>query len=98
MGKATNYYRECLRIFENLYATHPTFSLGRHIATALSDYGDIWGLTNKELLFALRKYEAEIELNHNMHTSHKDFVDKVVKDAANLDELLTDDNILDEYE
>lgn len=83
-----NYYRECLKILDGLHNSHPSFSLGRHLATALSDYGDVWGVSNKELLYALRKYEAEIEMNHYKSTSHEQFVDKVIKDAKDLDHIL----------
>lgn len=92
-----NYYKECLKVLDSLHTTHPTFSLGRHLSTALSDYGDIWGIPNKELLFALQKYEAEMELNTPNSASHEQFVDKVVKDALDMDHLLDEEQEDNDY-
>ena len=60
MSKKTH-YTEVLHILQELHKDFPTYNLGRHLATALADYGDIWGITDKELAFALSKYKAEIE-------------------------------------
>lgn len=92
-----NYYKECLKILDNLHKSHPSFSLGRHLSTALSDYGDVWGMPNKEFLYALRKYEAEMELNNGKASSHEKFVDKIVKDAMDIDNLLNEEDQEDNY-
>jgi hypothetical protein len=78
-----NHFKEILTALKRLKSKYPTFQLGRHIDTATSDYGNIWSLTDKEMLHALEKYEAELELNGE--TGDYDvFVDDVVKDADNL--------------
>lgn len=48
---------------------------------SIDDYGDCWGLTDKEFLFALEKYRAELDYNISPDTD----VDKIVKDAQDLD-------------
>jgi hypothetical protein len=60
--------------------------MGRHLATALDEYGDIWGLTDKEILFALDKYKSQLELDVP-HTDDSE-LDQIIKDGMNLDDIL----------
>jgi len=60
--------------------------MGRHLATALDEYGDIWGLTDKEVLFALEKYKSQLELDVP-HTDENE-LDQIIKDGMNLDDIL----------
>lgn len=60
--------------------------MGRHLATALDEYGDIWGLTDKEILFALEKYKSQLELDVP-HTDENE-LDQIIKDGMNLDDIL----------
>lgn len=85
MRKAS-YYNQVLQILQQLHATYPTYNIGRHLATALDEYGDIWGLTDKEILFALEKYKSQLELDIP-HTDDKE-IDQIIKDGMNLDDIL----------
>jgi hypothetical protein len=76
MSKKTPYI-EVVTILQELNKSFPTYNLGRHLATALSDYGDIWGMTDKELVFALEKYKTEIEMDVP-HTDESE-IDKIIK-------------------
>jgi hypothetical protein len=87
---AINYYGECLSLLSKLHQEHPSFSLGRHLSTALSEYGDVWGLSNKEILYALEKYQAEIDME-NSSSTHDEYVDKVVREGMNLDTILDEE-------
>jgi len=60
--------------------------MGRHLATALDEYGDMWGLTDKEILFALEKYKSQLELDVP-HTDETE-LDQIIKDGMNLDDIL----------
>lgn len=73
-------------MLESLHKAHPTYNIGRHISTALDGYDDVWGVTDKEFLFALEKYELEL----NMDTDHIDQeeIDKIIKDGMNLERTL----------
>jgi len=93
MGKKTTPYNQAVQILHDLKREYPNNTLGQHIATALVDYGDIWGLTDKEFVFALEKYKAEMELNIVTDSE----VDKIVKDAQNLDVLFQDEEEEDGY-
>jgi hypothetical protein len=73
-------------VLESLHKAHPTYNIGRHISTALDGYDDIWGVTDKEFLFALEKYELEL----NMDSPHIDEeeIDEIIKDGMNLERTL----------
>lgn len=78
-----NYYRQIIRTLERLQKSHPTYNIGRHIATAL-DGSDVWGIADKELLFALQKYEVEL----NMDVDHEEDIEDIIKDGINLERTL----------
>jgi hypothetical protein len=85
MRKAS-YYSQVLTILQQLHAAYPNYNMGRHLATALDEYGDIWGLTDKEVLFALEKYKSQLELDVP-HTDENE-LDQIIKDGMNLDDIL----------
>ena len=88
MSKKTPYI-EVITILQELHKSFPTYNLGRHLATALADYGDIWGLTDKELAFALSKYKAEIEMDIP-HTDDSE-LEKIIKEGMDLDNILKEE-------
>ena len=89
MQKGPNYYRQIIKALERLQKAHPTYNIGRHIATALDGYTDVWGVTDKEFLFALQKYEIEL----NMYYSHVDEeeIEDIIKDGMNLERMFLDE-------
>lgn len=52
-----------LTILRDLKVKYPNQGLGRHLSTIFSDYPNYWGMSDKELLFALEKYVLELEEN-----------------------------------
>jgi hypothetical protein len=52
----------------------------------LDGYDDIWGVSDKEFLFALEKYELEL----NMDSPHIDEeeIEEIIKDGMNLERTL----------
>lgn len=89
MSKKNN-YEQAIHILKELHKDFPTYNLGRHLATALDEYGDLWGLEDKELVFALEKYKMEL----NMDVPHVDDkeIDKIIKDAMDLDNILKEED------
>lgn len=85
-----NHYTEVIHILQELHKAFPTYNMGRHLATALADYGDTWGLTDKELAFALSKYKAEIEMDVP-HTDESE-LDKIIKEGMDLDNILKEED------
>jgi hypothetical protein len=73
-------------VLENLHKAHPTYNIGRHISTALDGYDDIWGVTDKEFLFALEKYE--LELNMDVDHIDQEEIEEIIKDGMNLERTL----------
>ena len=71
---------------ERLRKAHPTYNIGRHISTALDGYDDIWGVTDKEFLFALEKYE--LALNMDIDHIDQEEIEKIIKDGMNLERTL----------
>jgi hypothetical protein len=61
--------------------------MGRHIATALDGYPDVWGLTDRELLFALNKYIIELD----MDVLHDENVDLIIKEGLDLNHILDEE-------
>jgi hypothetical protein len=64
--------------------------MGRHLATALDEYGDIWGVSDKEMVFALTKYKNQLEMDVP-HTDDSE-IDKIIKDGLDLDNLFKEED------
>jgi hypothetical protein len=79
-----NYYRKILHVLESLHKAHPFYNMGQHLSTAM-DGSELWGVTDKELLLALEKYEASLEMdvNHN-----EEEIEDIIKDGMNLERTL----------
>ena len=73
-------------MLESLHKAHPTYNIGRHISTALDGYNDVWGVTDKEFLFALEKYE--LALNMDIDHIDQEEIEKIIKDGMNLERTL----------
>lgn len=76
-------YKEVLNVLTELHKEYPSYGLARHIATATADYGDIWGMSDKELAFALTKYQAELALDNNNIVSDA-YIRSIQEDAEHL--------------
>jgi len=49
---------------------------------------DMWGITDREILFALEKYKAQLEMDIP-HTDD-DEIDQIIKEGMNLEDILKD--------
>ena len=86
----SNYYLRVLALLQQLHITYPTYNIGRHLATALDGYGDVWGLNDKEILFALEKYKAELDMDIP-HTDESE-IEQIIKDGMNLETILKEED------
>lgn len=84
-----NYYRQIIKTLERLKKAHPTYNIGRHISTAL-DESNLWGVTDKEFLLALEKYE--IELNIDYPHEDEDDLKKIIKGGMNLERMFLEED------
>lgn len=89
MGRPNDYYR-VLALLQQLHISYPNYNMGRHIATALDEYGDVWGLTDRELLYAFEKYKAEIDMDIP-HTDDSE-IDQIIKEGMNLENILKEED------
>lgn len=85
MGRPNDYYR-VLALLQQLNTSYPNYNMGRHIATALDEYGDVWGLTDRELLYAFEKYKAELDMDVP-HTDESE-IDQIIKEGMDLENIL----------
>ena len=89
MAKQPNYYRQIIRSLQRLEKSHPTYNIGRHLSTALYEYSDLWGVSDKELLYALEKYE--IELNIDYPHEDEEELKKIIKGGMNLERMFDEE-------
>lgn len=82
MSRRASYYNQILHVLQHLHRLYPTYNMGRHLATALDGYGDVWGLTDRELTFALEKYVSELELDKSSPKTEEDRLRKILMDNA----------------
>jgi hypothetical protein len=79
-------YDEILTTLKELRSKYPADSMGKHLSTALSDYGDLWTVSDKEIVFALNKYKTERDLD--FFPESPDAIDKIIQDGMDLDKIL----------
>jgi hypothetical protein len=92
-----NYYIEIIGILMELKKEYPNCNIGKHISTALDDYGDIWGLPDKEVLYAFTKYKATLEMDVHRETNDEE-LEQIIKDGMNLKDISSlDDDELNDY-
>jgi hypothetical protein len=89
MTHKKNYYNDVITILQELHKIFPSYNMGRHISTVLDEYGDVWGMTDKELAFALTKYKSQLDLDVP-HTDESE-IDKIVKEGMDLDNILKEE-------
>lgn len=92
MSRKNSEYTQIIELFQQLNKKYPSYSIGRHVATALADYTDVWGVSDKEFLFALTKYSAELEMN--VLSDDDKFLQKVIADAEHI---FDEDGLEDEF-
>jgi hypothetical protein len=88
--RKTSHYNQVLAVLQELHKIYPVYNMGRHLATALDEYGDVWGLSDKELLYALEKYKASLDMDVP-HTDESE-IDQIIKEGMDLDNILKDED------
>jgi len=91
MIKKPRHYNQVLKLLQELHSSYPAYNMGRHISTALADYGDFWGISDKEMLFALRKYKSQLDMDIP-HSKEVEEIDLIIKDAMDLDNILKEED------
>lgn len=89
MTKKPNYYNKVLHILQELHTAYPQYNMGKHLATVLDECGNIWGVSDKELAYALTKYKGQLEMDVR-HIDDSEIED-IIKDGLNLDKLFKEE-------
>ena len=84
-------YSEILKVLVELKAKYPRDNMGKHLSTALDDFGDLWGVSDKEILFALIKHKANMEMDVPHETGQEE-LDKIIQEGLNLSNILENED------
>lgn len=79
-----SYYHQFILGLQRLKAAHPTYTIGKHISTIIDDMGDTWGVSDREMFNALRKYEKQLD----MDVPHEDNIDEIIQDGLDLNKTI----------
>jgi hypothetical protein len=63
--------------------------MGRHISTAMDEYTDVWGVNDREFLYAIQKYEIELNID-GPHIDDEE-IEEIIKDGMNLDSIFEEE-------
>ncbi len=82
MGRKPNNYNSVIHILQELHSLYPSYTMGMHLSTALDGYHDFWGITDKELVFALQKYKAKLEMD--VPYTEGEELEKIIEEGMHL--------------
>lgn len=88
MSKKKSEFNEFLEILRELKKAFPTTPISNHISSAID--GDIWGTSDQELVYQLKKYAALQDFDHTPKIDDVD-VEKLWEQSKDLDHLFDDD-------
>ena len=86
-------YSQILNVLHELQREYPQYNMGRHLATALDEYGDVWGIPDNEILFALNKYRAQLHMD--VEYSEIQDIERIMEDGIDLDNILKEEDYED---
>jgi hypothetical protein len=86
--KTKNYINELCHALKLLHKQYPSQNMGRHLDAALADYRSLFGVSDKELSYALSRYITTLELDPIATEAE---VERIIREGSNLDTILQDD-------
>jgi hypothetical protein len=92
--KTCCYYTRILHVLEALHRTHPKSAMGKHLATALDGWGDVYTLNDEEIFHALKEYVGNLEFDV---PHEEEELEKILKEGMHLQMMFTDE-LLNEQE
>lgn len=91
-----NLFPQIVEALKDIKSLSPDGPICSHLSVIVEEYGDIWGISDKEFLFALTKYKAQIQMDYpHMETEEKE-LQKIIKDGMNLSLSSLQDDDFDE--
>lgn len=88
MSRRQSDFSKLISLLTELHKAYPHYGVGRHLSTILADYGDIWGMTDREFVFALEKYKLQLE----MDVPNAEDIDEIIRQGMNLDSILKEED------
>lgn len=79
--KEPNYQNKIFSLLKELKKKYPSYSIGRHISSCLPN-DDLWGITDKELYYQLKKYALSLSLDEEINNNLS--IDDIIKDAETM--------------
>lgn len=76
-----NYVNAFCDTIKELHKKYPAQNIGKHLDHALADYPSLFGISDKELSFAMDKYVFTLE---NDPIASEAEVDKIIRDTERL--------------
>ena len=89
----TSYYLRIIGLLKKLHISHPGYTLGKILSTALDDYGNIELMTDREIFEALCKYKGELEYA----PAKDDDIDEIIKSAMHLESIIENQEEDEDY-
>jgi hypothetical protein len=93
MSRRQSDFSKLISLLTELHKAYPHYGVGRHLSTILADYGDIWGMTDREFVFALEKYKLQLD----MDVPNAEDIDEIIRQGMNLDTILKEEDNGEEY-
>jgi hypothetical protein len=84
MKHSPNYYHQFVLGLQKLKEAHPKYTIGKHLSTIIDEVGDLWGVTDKELVIALKKYIKQLD----MDVPHEEEIDDIIKEGMDLNKII----------
>lgn len=85
-----NYYNKILSELKALHSKYPNFEISKHISGFTSEYSDVWGVSDKEIYFALKKYRERLELDFESQRDDSE-LSKILSEGMDLDSILDEE-------
>lgn len=87
MKKPGSYHKEIIDILQSLHKSHPSYNMGKHLSTALSEYETLWGVPDKEIAKALRNYQQSLEPETKMDGD----IDRIIREGLHIYDVILDE-------
>jgi hypothetical protein len=89
-----NYQNEIFSLLKELKKKYPNFSIGRHISSCIENNEQLWGMTDKELYYQLKRYSLELSIDEKVNANFD--IDEIIKDGESMFDEIDDFSDLDE--
>lgn len=89
-----NYQNEIFSLLKELKKKYPNFSIGRHISSCIENNEQLWGITDKELYYQLKRYSLELSIDEKVNANFD--IDEIIKDGESMFDEIDDFSDLDE--